>query len=127
MKTNYKLVIALVVGAVIGGAAIQGLHAQATPPTFAVIDISNITNPEGMQELGPKAGPAVAAFGGKFVMRTENITASDGTPPKRFVVIAFDSLAKAKAWNASAAQQAVNGIRMKNTTSRQFFVEGMSQ
>ena len=29
MKTNYKVAIALVAGAAIGGAAIQGLHAQA--------------------------------------------------------------------------------------------------
>jgi uncharacterized protein (DUF1330 family) len=27
----------------------------------------------------------------------------DGTPPKRFVVIAFDSVEKAKAWDSSPA------------------------
>jgi uncharacterized protein (DUF1330 family) len=60
-------------------------------------------------------------------VRTENIIATDGTPPKRFVIIAFDSLAKAKAWEASEAQKEVDAIRMKNSTSRQFFVEGMPQ
>jgi uncharacterized protein (DUF1330 family) len=60
-------------------------------------------------------------------MRTDKITANDGTAPKRFVVIASDSLAKAKAWDASAGQQEVNGILMKNTTSRRFYVEGMPQ
>jgi uncharacterized protein (DUF1330 family) len=58
-------------------------------------------------------------------MRTENITAVDGTPPKRFVVIAFDNLDKAKAWKASAAQKEVDAIASKTTKSRQFFVEGM--
>jgi uncharacterized protein (DUF1330 family) len=127
MKTNYKFAIALVAGTVIGGAAIQGLHAQATPPTYAVVDISSITDPDGFKAIIPKAGPAVAAFGGKYIMRTDKITANDGTAPKRFVVIASDSLAKAKAWDASAGQQEVNGILMKNTTSRRFYVEGMPQ
>ena len=94
-------------------AAIQGLHAQATPPTYAVVDISSVTDPEGFKALGPKAPLANAAFCGKFIMRTDNITASDGTAPKRFVVIAFDSLEKAKAWTASAAQKEVDAIRAK--------------
>jgi uncharacterized protein (DUF1330 family) len=105
MKTRDKFVIAVAAGAAVGGSVVQGLHAQATPPAYAVIDISNITDPEGLKALIPKAGPATAAFGGKFIVRTENITASDGTPPKRFVIIAFDSLAKAKAWDASEAQK----------------------
>jgi uncharacterized protein (DUF1330 family) len=125
MKVNHKLAIALVTGVAIGGAVIQGLHAQATPPTYAVVDISDVTDPEGFKALLPKAGPANAAFGGKFIIRTENITAFDGTPPKRFVVIAFDSLDKAKAWNESAAQKDVDAIRRKTTRSRQFYVEGM--
>jgi uncharacterized protein (DUF1330 family) len=65
---------------------------------------------------------AVAAFDGHFVTRTEKITALDGTPPKRFVIIGFDSVEKAKAWDASAAQKEVNDIRMKNTKSRSFVV-----
>jgi uncharacterized protein (DUF1330 family) len=127
MKTRDKFVIAVAAGAAVGGSVVQGLHAQATPPAYAVIDISNITDPEGLKALIPKAGPATAAFGGKFIVRTENITASDGTPPKRLVIIAFDSLAKAKAWDTSEAQKEVTAIRMKSTTSRQFFVEGMPQ
>jgi uncharacterized protein (DUF1330 family) len=69
-------------------------------------------------------GATPSVFGGKFIVRSDHITASDGTPPKRFVIIAFDS---AKAWDASAAQKEVTAIRMKNSTSRQFFVEGMPQ
>jgi uncharacterized protein (DUF1330 family) len=127
MKTSYNLAIAVAAGAAVGGSVVQGLHAQGTPPTYAVVDISNVTDPEGFKALVPKAGPATAAFGGKFIVRTENIMASDGTAPKRFVNIAFDSLAKAKAWDASEAQKEVTAIRMKNSTSRQFFVEGMPQ
>ena len=125
MKTNYKVAIALVAGTAIGGAALQILHAQAKPPTYVVVDISSITDLEGFKAIGPKAGPASAAFGGKYIMRTENITASDGIAPKLFVVIAFDSLEKAKAWTASTAQKEVDALRMKTTKSRVFYVEGM--
>jgi uncharacterized protein (DUF1330 family) len=49
------------------------------------------------------------------------------TAPKRFVIIGFESVDKAKAWDASPAQKEVNDIRMKNTKSRSFIaaVEGM--
>jgi uncharacterized protein (DUF1330 family) len=66
----------------------------------------------------------MTAFGGKFVIRTENIVALDGTPPKRFVVIAFDSVEKAKAWDASPAQREIADIRQRSTKSRQFVVDG---
>jgi uncharacterized protein (DUF1330 family) len=127
MKTRYMLPIAVVVGAAAGGSAIQMLHAQVTPPAYSIVDISEITDPEGFKTLVPKAGPAAAAFGGKFIVRTDNIIAGDGPAPKRFVIIAFDSLAKAKAWDASAAQQEVTAIRLKSTKSRQFLVEGTPQ
>ena len=127
MKTSYNVIIAIAAGAAIGGSVVQGIHAQATPPTYAVVDISDITDSEGFRSLIPKAGPATAPFGGKFIVRTDKITATDGTPPKRFVIIAFDSLAKAKAWDESEAQREVTAIRIKNSTSRQFFVEGMPQ
>ena len=59
----------------------------------------------------PKTGPANAAFGGQFVVRTENVAALDGTPPKRFVIIAFDSMDKAKAWDKSQCDtQEINEV-----------------
>ncbi len=39
MKTNYKVTVALAAGVAIGGAAVQGLHAQAKPPAYVVSEI----------------------------------------------------------------------------------------
>jgi uncharacterized protein (DUF1330 family) len=94
---------------------------------YAVVDLSEISNPDLFKTLLPKAEPAAAAFGGKFVIRTENIVGLDGTPPKRFVVIAFDSIDKAKAWDSSPAQKEITGIRQRSTKSRQFIVDGTVQ
>ena len=126
MKSNHRLAIALVAGVAVGGAVIQGLHAQATPPVYVVVDIADITDPEGFKAILAKTGPeTLAPFGGKYLIRTEKITALDGTAPKRFVVIAFDSMEKAKAWSESVASKEANAIRVKTTKSSRFLVEGM--
>ena len=128
MKTRYVATLSLLAGVAIGGLSIGGLYAQGkSAGAYVIVDISEITNPDGFKQLFPKAPAAVAAFDGHFVTRTEKITALDGTPPKRFVIIGFESVDKAKAWDASAAQKEVNDIRLKNTKSRSFVVaaEGM--
>jgi uncharacterized protein (DUF1330 family) len=129
MKTNFKLTLTLLAGAALGAAAIQALHAQAKPPVYAVVDISEITDPEGYKAIGQRSNEAGAAvfkeLGGRYLARTDKITALDGTAPKRFVIIAFDSTEKAQAWNNSPAQKEVNALRTKTTKSRSFIVEGM--
>ena len=39
MKSNYKLGIAMLAGAGLGAAAVQGLHAQATPLAYVISEI----------------------------------------------------------------------------------------
>jgi uncharacterized protein (DUF1330 family) len=125
MNQRIALGLAMLAGAAIGAAAVNGLNAQTKAPgAYAGVDISEVTNPDEFKTLLPKAGPANDAFGGKFVIRTDNISALDGTPPKRFVVIAFDSAEKAKAWDKSPAQDEVNAIRKKSTQSRTFIADG---
>jgi uncharacterized protein (DUF1330 family) len=129
MKINYKMAMTLLGGIALGAAAIQGLHAQAKPPAIVVVDISDITDAEGFKTVGGRSNEAGMAvfkeFGGRYLARTQNITALDGTPPKRFIVIAFPSVENAQTWNSSAAQKEVNAIRAKTTKSRSFIVEGM--
>jgi uncharacterized protein (DUF1330 family) len=128
MKTRYVAALSVFAGAAIGAISVGGLYAQSkSPGAYVIVDISEVTNPDGFKQLFPKAPPAVVAFDGHFVTRTEKISALDGTPPKRFVIIGFESVDKAKVWDASAAQKEVNDIRMKNTKSRSFIVavEGM--
>ena len=129
MNAKNNIAIALAAGIAIGGAAIQTLDAQAKPPAYIVYDISDITDPEGFKALGQRSNEAAAAVfknaGGRYIARTPNLTALDGTPPKRIIIIAFDSVEKAKSWNDSPGQKEVNAIRMKTTKSRAFVVEGM--
>lgn len=126
MNRLIALGVTLLAGVAIGATAIGGLHAQSKPGAYAVVDITEITDPETYKTLIPLAGPAMAGTSGQYIVRTDKITAVDGTPPKRFVIIAFDSMEKAKAWSASAAQKEVDAIRQKASKSREFFVEAFA-
>lgn len=120
--------LTLLTGVAIGATAIQGLHAQAKPPTYAVIAIRKVNDADTYKTgVLDKAAPIVTAADGRFVVRTDKITSLDGTPPVRFVLIAFDSAEKAQAWHNSAAQKELDAVRMKTTDSLSFLVEGMAQ
>jgi uncharacterized protein (DUF1330 family) len=129
MKTSYAVTIGVLAGVAIGATAIKGLNAQGRPPTYVVIDIAEMTNPDGFKAVitSPAASPArLTALGGRYVIRTDAVTALDGVPPKRFVLLAFDSKEKAQAWNDASDIKEVNAIRAKTTKSSAFIVEGFA-
>ena len=125
MNRYIPMGLAMFAGAALGAVAVNGLYAQGKGPgAYAIIDISAVNRPDVFKTLLPKTAAATAAFGGKNVAVTENIIALDGTPPKRFVIISFDSIDKTKAWYNSPAQEEINGIRKQSTNSRAFIVDG---
>jgi uncharacterized protein (DUF1330 family) len=128
MNRSMALGMAMLAGGTIGATAINALHAQGKAPgAYAIVDISKINDPEVFKNVVAKAPGAMTGSGGRYIVRTNNITNIDGTAPARFVVIAFDSVAQAQAWDKSAAQQEVDDLRKKSTTSRAFIVEGMAE
>ena len=91
------------------------------------MSISSIKDPDAFKAgVVDKASPAsLSAAGGRYVIRSQSVTALDGAPPQRFVLIAFDSAEKALAWNNSAATREVTAVRIKTTDSQSFLVEGL--
>ena len=121
------MAIALVGGAVIGGTAIQGLHAQAKAPAY-VITLTDITDQAAFNEFSPKVSATMQPFGGKYLIRGGKIVTLQGEAPQRFIVTAFDSMEKAQAWRDSAAWKALVPLREKGTKVRgEYIVEGMPQ
>lgn len=129
MQLNMKFALTLMAGVAVGGVAVQVLHAQASPPNYVVTEIEEVTDATAFaavtQRPQPDAAARIQQAGGRYVTRTDKITALDGTPPKRMIMIAFDSLEKAKAFNEIASQKEINANRTKNTKSRSFIVQGM--
>ena len=130
MKTTYTVALSMLTGIGLGSAAIQTIHAQAKPPAYMVIEINKITDAEGFKVITqrPRGGADVAKeLGGHYIVRTDKITALDGTAPQRFIVYSFDSVEKAQAFNNSSYMKEVNAIRDKTTQARSFIVVGMPQ
>jgi len=125
MKTRDAVVLSMAAGAVLGAVSVSGLYAQGKAPgAYVVIDISEIKDPEVFKSVLGR-GSSLTPFGGHNIIASEKIEAlHGGTPPKRFVLIAFDNAEKAKAWDASTAGKEITAIREKSTTSRAFLVDG---
>jgi uncharacterized protein (DUF1330 family) len=127
MNRRIAMGLTLLTGVAIGATAIQGLHAQAKPPAYVIVAVRKI-NDAATYKTGvlDKAAAVIAAAGGHFVVRTDQITSFDGTPPVRFVLIQFDSPEKAQAWHDSAAMKDIDAARLKSTDSLSFSVVGMA-
>jgi uncharacterized protein (DUF1330 family) len=124
MKANFKVAIALVAGAVIGGAAIQGLHAQVTPKAYVVTEIE-VINQEAQDAYIPKVGEVIKSTGGAYVARGGKIVALEGEAPKRVTIVVYDSLEKAQASRNSPAWAALGAERNKAIKAKSYAIEGL--
>jgi uncharacterized protein (DUF1330 family) len=129
MRRSNLLLFVLFAGVAIGAAAATALHAQAPsatkPPAFYISEFE-VTDPEGIRSYSAQVAATFEPFGGRFIVRGGGTIASlEGDAPNgRIVIIAFDSMEKARAWYDSPAYQAIKPIRHRSAKSRVFVVEG---
>jgi uncharacterized protein (DUF1330 family) len=125
MKTNHKLMLAVLVGAVIGVGGATAIHARQAKvlPGYVVAEV-DVTDPATFQIYSEKAPGTIAASNGHYIIRGGKSVSIEGEPPKRFVVIQFESVEKAKAWEDSPAYEAIKPIRHSSAKSRVFIIEG---
>jgi uncharacterized protein (DUF1330 family) len=132
MKTNHML-LTLLAGFSIGLIAAQALPAQVVKPPAAYViaeiepDPTKPADPAASRRYSEEAPKAIAAFGGQYLVRGGKAETVEGDMSKgRIVVIAFDSLEKARGWYFSPAYEAVKPIRQNTTKSRILIVEGVA-
>lgn len=125
MAINFRMALTLLCSLAIGGAVIEGLHAQ-TKPAYVVIAIRDIKEPQAYKTVTEKGPTLARQTGGRPIIATNDVTSLDGPSPKRFVLIAFDSVEKAKAWYETPAVRELNDVRIKSTDSLSFIVEGIA-
>jgi uncharacterized protein (DUF1330 family) len=98
--------------------------APATPKGYVIAEMT-ITDPATFKQYAAAASPVIAQMGGKYLVRGGQTVSLEGAPPgDRFVVIEFESLAAARAFEDSAAYRAVAPLRVKSAHSRVLLVEG---
>jgi uncharacterized protein (DUF1330 family) len=127
MDTRFKVALALTAGIALGALAVQGLHAQAKPTGYVVVEVA-VTDKDGYaKEFIPPAAKAIEEGGGKYVVRGGKTVSFQGTPPaSRVVVLQFESMDKAQAWWDSPGRKNSQTIGDKYATFRIFAVEGAS-
>ena len=128
MNTKFKLTLAVLAGAALGATAIQGLHAQAKPPVYQIVEIDVLNQEVYVKDYAPKAQAAIKASGGKFLAAGGKTTSIEGDPPKtRIVLQQWDSVEQIQAYRNSAAFKDLLPLREKLAKFRSFTVEGIPQ
>ena len=128
MKIKYTVALSMLAGVAIGGLAVQGLHAQATPPVYVVaeIDVSNVD--AYVKEYAPLAQAAIKAGGGRILAVGQGATSVEGAPPaKRVAIQQWASMEQFKAYRASAALADARKVGDKYAKFRSWAIEGIAQ
>src|SRR6266567_4427963 len=125
MNTKSKTALAIVAGAALGAAAMQGLHAQAKPKAYTVSELETL-DATAIAAFTPLAQAAVKAAGGRtFNTAGGRVVAMEGAAvPKRVAINEWDSLEQAQAFYSSDAWKKLAPQRDKAVkTIRRYVVE----
>ena len=127
MKTNHILTLAMLAGVSIDVAGGTTMHAGQVKeaPDYVIAEV-DVTDPATFQKYAEKVPETLAPFNGHYLVRGGKIQAVEGEAPKRFVVIAFENMEKAQAWEDSPAYEAIKPIRHSSAKSRVFIAEGVA-
>jgi uncharacterized protein (DUF1330 family) len=128
MKPNHKLALGVLIGAVVSFVASQAIHAtqEKVPRGYLVAEI-DVMDPNTYQKYAAQVPGTLTPFNAQYLVRGGKTTSLEGeAPPKRFVILAFDSVEKARAWYDSPAYSAIRPIRQSAAKTRSFIAEGVT-
>ena len=92
---------------------------------YAIVN-TNLKNPEPYEEYKAKVGPAVAQFGGRYLVRGGDHSIIEGSwHPTRIVMLEFSTREDFDKFYHSPEYQAVIGIRHANADTDMVVVEGV--
>ena len=94
-------------------------------PAYFVVELET-TNLAGMEPYRAAVGATLAQYGGRFLARGGATELIEGGPePKRIVILEFTDPAALKRWYNSSEYQKILPLRLANSTSRGFIVDGI--
>ena len=92
---------------------------------YVIVDIT-VTNPERYEDYKKLAPPAIAAYGGKYVVRGGKSEKLEGNwEPNRIVILEFESTEKAKEFINSPEYREARALRHETASSNMIVVEGL--
>ena len=92
---------------------------------FVIADIT-VNDPKRYEEYKKLAPPAIAAYGGKYLVRGGKSEKLEGNwEPDRVVILEFESIEKAKEWLDSQEYRKARMLRHKTASSNMIVVEAL--
>jgi uncharacterized protein (DUF1330 family) len=129
MKSSFKMTAAIACGLLLGGGAVQLLHAQSKPPAFVVAEIA-VKDQKGYDENFQKATQKdILNHGGKYLAGGYNktLSLSGAEAPNRVVIVQFANMDAVKEWREQGAMDMENTVGSKYASFRIYAVEGITQ
>jgi uncharacterized protein (DUF1330 family) len=128
MKRYVSLGIAMLAGAALGAAAVQGLHAQAKPKAYTVAELETLDVAAQGVYVPAVLAAQRAAGGHPFNTGGGKIIAMEGAAaPMRVAITEWDSLVQAQAFYNSAAWKNLAPQRDKAAkTIRRYAIEAVN-
>jgi uncharacterized protein (DUF1330 family) len=124
MKT--QIALSVLVGAALGAVVVERLNAQKGPSAYFIAEIG-VSDIEADKRIIARLPATTEAFGGRYLVRGGKTVTYDGEPPKRLVVVAFDSLETIQAWRAAPTTKELETQRKQaGARIRAFAVEGLT-
>jgi uncharacterized protein (DUF1330 family) len=94
-------------------------------PALIIVDIE-VLDPIRYEDYKRLASAAIAAYGGRYLVRGGNSEVLDGAwQPRRLVVLEFESFERAKAWRASSEYAEAKKVRDTCARANMIVVEGV--
>jgi uncharacterized protein (DUF1330 family) len=91
-----------------------------------LISTIEITDPVSYEDYRKRVGPVLQQYGGRFLVRGGKIHCIEGPwQPKRVVVVEFESVEKAQAFNDAPEYAQAKSIRHRASVSSVIIVEGI--
>jgi uncharacterized protein (DUF1330 family) len=126
MTRTFALGLSMLIGFMLGAVGVSGLQAHKKPAgAYAIIEVNEITDAMSLDAVFHEMRELSETFGGQTFIEARYITGRDVMPPRRFAVIAFDSMEDAEAWSTSSAEGELDQIRDKSAKGRSFLVDGL--
>jgi uncharacterized protein (DUF1330 family) len=94
-------------------------------PAYVVVDIA-VHDRERYEQYKQLAAPAVAAYGGRYLVRGgASETLEGGWKPSRFVILEFPDVEAGRAWWRSSEYGPAKALRQASADTAMVLVEGV--
>ena len=93
-------------------------------PAYVVVQV-DVKDPVRYDDYKKMVPPSIEKYGGRFLVRGGKTHTMEGDwSPKRFVVVEFPSVERAKAWWASPEYAEAKALRQATSESQLIIAEG---